>query len=244
MWCALRPARRGEMQRDQPVHGQRAEELLEQLGVHRADLVAREVHVPGEERPAGEIDRGLGQRLVHRHQRLAEPPDAALLAERAGQRLAEHDADILGGVVEIDMRSPVAFTARSNSAVAGERGQHVVEEADAGRDLGAAGSVEIERQLDRGLGGRAVDRRGAGHGRRTSSRLRTRKATRRPMRAACQCEISSSCRLRVRGPKPAIEMMTISIETAMKMNTAGTPPVFSSQPITKLTKTVLIRLNE
>ena len=45
-----------------------------------------------------------------------------------------------------------------------EQLQHVVEEADAGRDLGLAGSVEMDRHGDIGLGGAAADARGA-HGR-------------------------------------------------------------------------------
>jgi hypothetical protein len=40
-------------------------------------------------------------------------------------------------------------------------------------------------------------------------------------------EIVSSARPRVRGPKPPIEITTISMAKAMKMNTAFTPPRFS-----------------
>ena len=137
-WCALWPARRCTCSVSSAVHRQRAEEFLEQLGVHLADLRLLEGDVPGDERAAGEVDRGLGQRLVHRHQRLAEAADAALVAERLRQRLAEHDADILGGVVEVDMQVALGLHVEVEQPVAGEGGQHVVEEADAGGDLGRA----------------------------------------------------------------------------------------------------------
>ena len=64
----------------QRVHGEGAEEFLEQFGVHLADLGAVEVHVPGEEGAAGDVHRSLGQRLVHRDDGVAEAPDASLVA--------------------------------------------------------------------------------------------------------------------------------------------------------------------
>ena len=47
--------------------------------------------------------------------------------------------------------------------MAREQLEHVVEEADAGRDLGLAGAVEGQAHGDVGLGGAAADARGA-HG--------------------------------------------------------------------------------
>ena len=61
-------------------------------------------------------------------------------------------------------RSPLARTVRSNSAVAGERGQHVVEEADAGGDVGLARPVERQGQRDVGFRGGAGEAGGAVHG--------------------------------------------------------------------------------
>ena len=50
-------------------------------------------------RPAAEVDRARRERLVHRHGRVAVAGDAAAVAERLVERLAEHDADVLGRVV-------------------------------------------------------------------------------------------------------------------------------------------------
>jgi hypothetical protein len=58
------------VRRDHGVEGQRAEEFLEQFGVHLADLRTAEVSVEDHKRTAGDVDRGLGQGLVHRDQAL------------------------------------------------------------------------------------------------------------------------------------------------------------------------------
>ena len=47
----------------------------------------------------------------------------------------------------------------------GEQRQHVVEEADARGDVGLAGAVEVERELDLRLGRFAVDGGGSCHAR-------------------------------------------------------------------------------
>ena len=145
-----------DMQREQPIKRQRAEKFLEQLRVHAADLVAGEGHLPGQEGAAGEVDGGFGQRLVHRHEGVAEPPDAALVAERAVQGLAEHDADILGGMVAVDMQIAFRPHGQVEQPVPRQCGQHVVEEADAGVDVAASRSIEVEVEGDIGF------RRGAG----------------------------------------------------------------------------------
>ncbi len=56
-----------------------------------------------------------------------------LVAERLGHRLAEHDAGILGGVVEIDVQVALGLERDVDQGVARQLLQHVVEEADAGR---------------------------------------------------------------------------------------------------------------
>ena len=66
----------------------------------------------------------------------------------SAKRLAEHDADILGGVVEVDMQVALGLDLEVEQRVPGEGGQHVVEEADPGRDPRLAGAVEVEPDGD------------------------------------------------------------------------------------------------
>ena len=54
-------------------------------------------------RPAAQIDRRDRERFVHRHHEVAGAVDALAVAERLGHRLAERDAEILDGVVLVDV---------------------------------------------------------------------------------------------------------------------------------------------
>jgi hypothetical protein len=55
-------------------------------------------------RAPGEVDRRLHQRLVQRDQRITEPADAGLVAERLAQRLAQGDGGVLDRVVSVDLQ--------------------------------------------------------------------------------------------------------------------------------------------
>ena len=82
--------------------------------------------------PAAEVDGGDGKRLVHRHHEVAGAMDAALVADGLEDRLAERDADVLDGVVLIDVEIAARSQLKVEPAVAREEFQHVIEEADAG----------------------------------------------------------------------------------------------------------------
>ena len=83
--------------------------------------------------------------------------DAAHVAERLLHRLAEHDAGVFGGVVLVDVQVALGLQLDVDPGVARQELEHVVEEADAGRDLGAAGAVEVQLDGDLGLLGGAGD---------------------------------------------------------------------------------------
>ena len=125
--------------------------------------------------PAREVDHRARERLVERHVGVAEADDALLVAERLLQRLAERDPDVLDRVVGVDVQVALAAHVEVEAGVRGERGQHVVEEADAGaRSRERPCAVEVQRQADVGLARLALDRgsserRGA---RSSGSRLR------------------------------------------------------------------------
>ena len=105
---------------------------------------AGKLDLPDEVRPAGEVEGGADQRLVHRQQAGAVAADAALVAERLGQGPAEGDADVLDGVVVVDVQVAGGADVEVDQRVAGELVEHVVEEADAGRVVVPAGAVEVE----------------------------------------------------------------------------------------------------
>ena len=110
---------------------------------------------------------GGGARLVHRHDRVAEAADAGAVAERLVERLPERDAGVLDGVVRAGLEVALDLHVEVEEAVTSDRVEQVVEEAHAGRALTRARAVQVERQLDVGLAGGAMDLRGAAHARRS-----------------------------------------------------------------------------
>src|SRR5205085_3939768 len=83
------------------------------------------------------------------------------VAERLLHRLPERDADVLGGVVMVDMQVALGVHRDVDARVARQQVEHVIEEADAGRNRRAAGAVEVDLDRDVGLLGLALYRRGA-----------------------------------------------------------------------------------
>src|SRR5699024_5066306 len=117
------------------------------------------VHAVG---AAGEVDDGLCEGFVQRHQRVAEAGDALLVAERLAQRLTEHDRGVLDGVVGVDVGVARRRHLQVEAGVGAQRREHVVEERHRGGDVHRAGAVHVEGDLDGGFAGGAGEGRGAG----------------------------------------------------------------------------------
>ena len=81
-----------------------------------AQRLALEAEVDDRARPAGEVDHGARERLVERRVGRAEAGDAAPLAERLVERLAERQRAVLDGVVVVDLEVALAMQLRSKRA--------------------------------------------------------------------------------------------------------------------------------
>jgi len=107
--------------------------------------------------PSGEAFTGTGMPVM-----LQRHPGAPL-----EQRFVDlvymplRDADGLGGVVVVDMEAAIGLDRDVDPGMAGQQVQHVVEEADTGRDVGYAGAIEVHGDLDVGFLGLALDGRRA-----------------------------------------------------------------------------------
>src|SRR6266545_1814506 len=151
--------------------GEAAEEIFHQLGLQVAHLADLDEVLVDQGGTAAEIDRGHGQGFVHGQDEVARPVDALTVAQRLGEELSEHDADVLHGVVLIDIEVAGGPERQVEAAVAGEQLQHVVEEADAGVDLVAALALDAEGAVNAGFARVALDG-GASH---AASRARPRR---------------------------------------------------------------------
>ncbi len=130
-----------QVQRDAHCVGERAEEVLDHLGAEVAYALVGELGFIFQVRAAGDIQRAAGQTFVHR-QHKAKAVDAALIAERHLQRLAERQTGIFHGVVIVDIQIALHGDVHAETAVGGNLIQHVVEEADAGVNFAAAFAVQ------------------------------------------------------------------------------------------------------
>ncbi len=86
--------------------GEGLEKLFDQSDAEVADHRLLVVDLINERLPVREVERDARQRLIHRQQKETIPPDPPLFAEGFLERLPEHDAGILDGVVIIDIDIP------------------------------------------------------------------------------------------------------------------------------------------
>jgi hypothetical protein len=136
-------------------------EIGDQLALQVTDKARANPCVHDECRPATEVDGGDGEGFVHGHYEVAGAQNAPLVAESAIESLAESNADIFHGVVLIDIEVAVTLEFEIERSMAREKLQHVIEEADPGRDLVLPFAFDGQLDADTGLGGVAVDNRGA-----------------------------------------------------------------------------------
>lgn len=144
-----------DMQRNASILRQRLEELAHQLGVEGADLRRGKIDVPHEEGSAGNIDGGLGHRLVHGKIERGITGNAAPVAQRPGNGLADGDAGIFHGVMVIDMQIALNLDLHVDQRMAAELVQHMVEKSHAGGNCRFAGAVDIHAHRNRGFVGLA-----------------------------------------------------------------------------------------
>src|SRR5688572_12333245 len=120
------------------------EEVVNQFALQVPDALDRERQIDDGVWSPAEIDSSNAKRLVHRHDEVAGAVDAAARAKRFRDRLAQRDAEILHGVVLIDVEIAGGANLEIERAVACHELQHVVEEADAGADVIAALAFDPE----------------------------------------------------------------------------------------------------
>ena len=150
-----------DVQRHAPGGRKREKEVRHVLAGEVAERLALQTELDDRAGPAGQVDDRPRQRLVQRRVGRAEARDAAPFPERLIERLAERQRAVLDRVVIVDLEVALASQGQVEARVPGERAEHVIEEADAGCDLGLAAAVEAEVDLDRRLQGLAADRRAA-----------------------------------------------------------------------------------
>lgn len=151
----------GDVEVHAGLGGEGAPEFFEELEVEVFDVGGGVVDLVDEEGAAAEVEGDAGEGFVHGEEAVAVAADAFAVAEGFVEGFAEDDADILDGVVVIDVEIAGGVDGEIEEGVFGEEFEHVVEEADAGVDVGGAGAVEVEGEGDVGFAGLAFSGGGA-----------------------------------------------------------------------------------
>src|SRR6516225_6031818 len=137
--------------------GEALEEILDQFGLELPDGPRSEVRLDDAKRAAAKIDGCGGQCFVHGHQEISCAENAALRSERGVDRFTEGDADVLDGVVLVNLEIAGGLETQIEAAVARDEIQHVIEETNSRRDVRLAAAIEAEAQIDLRLFGVALN---------------------------------------------------------------------------------------
>ncbi len=160
----IMPVQAKQVQIESAGRGDGTPEFLGEAGVEVAQRFGQQGNLPNQEGPATQIDRCGHQGFVHWHGGVAITANAGLVAQRLGQRLAQADADVLDRVMGIDVQIALGLDGEVDEAVLAQQREHMIEEADAAGDVGLAGAVEVEGEVDFGFAGLAAKLCGASHG--------------------------------------------------------------------------------
>ena len=147
--------------RERAVEGDRLEGVPDERSreVAADQVVLEPCGLPAvdEIRPSADVDDGLRERLVERHEGIAVPGDPGLVAECLANRLPQHDGDVFHRVVRVDVGVARGSHREIGERVLREGGQQVVEEGHRRVDVAASGAVEVEVQFDRRFARGAAD---------------------------------------------------------------------------------------
>lgn len=120
-----------------------------------ADARAWEGGMIDQIRPGGDVKRDRHQRLIHRHHRMAKALDAFLRPQGPVKGFSKADAHVFDGVMVIDIEIATRLEVEVKKPIACERGEHMVEERNAGVDVADPTALKRERDLDICFLGRA-----------------------------------------------------------------------------------------
>ena len=121
---------------------QRLEEMQEHFRRHLPYLFTFEVGIPYQPRTASEIQGYLTQAIVHR-EAIAITFDTSLIAQGFRKTLTQGQSGIFDGVMFIHLQIALHTDGQVEATMLADLLQHVVEEAQAGRNVTLAASVQV-----------------------------------------------------------------------------------------------------
>lgn len=123
-------------------------EVFDQFAIELTDLPMWELGMKRESDSPAEINRGGHQRFVHWQGKVAVTKDAAFITNGFCKCLPQANANILDGVMLVDVEIAFGLNLEVEQTVLGKQLQHVVKEPDSRLNRGTTLSVQIQIQLD------------------------------------------------------------------------------------------------
>ena len=108
------------------VEGESTEKFLHHAAVHSADTLVGEVRLKDQIGPAADIQGAACQGFIHRNGEVSVAADSPLVTQALPNRLAQHNTDVLYGVVAVHLQIPLAVQRQIQPAVNCQRRKHVV----------------------------------------------------------------------------------------------------------------------
>jgi hypothetical protein len=128
-----------------------AEEIFREFRLQIADETSFHSVFVDQGGASAEIDGYDGESFVHGKHEVSGAIDAFAITEGLREELADDDADIFNRVVLVDIEIAFGGEFEIEAAMLCEKLEHVVEEADAGRDLVGAFAFEAKFAADLGF---------------------------------------------------------------------------------------------
>src|SRR5437660_4199497 len=136
--------------------GEALKKIIDKFGLQIADQPHLDCCVYHRSRTSAEVYGCKAQGLVHGHEEVSCTHDAALIAQRAVERFAKGNSNILHCVVLVNIQIAFGFQLQVKSAVTGKELQHVIEKTYTGRDLITPLALNGESKLNISLAGHTM----------------------------------------------------------------------------------------
>ena len=107
-------------------------------------------------RTIAQINHHPRQSFVHRQIRASVTADAFLATKRLTQAIAQHDAGVLNGVMNVDLDVADRSDVEIKKPVFGKQREHVIEKWHARIDRRFARTINQDREINLRLGGLAA----------------------------------------------------------------------------------------
>ncbi len=146
-----------DVQRDQRVVDEALEKFPKQIDIEVADTGAGQFNRILQTRPPRTVERHPRQGFIQRHIGMTVTANPAFIAQRLLDCLAQGNADVLDGMMGVDMQIALGFDLKINQAMSGDLIEHVVEKRQATSKFGVSSTVQIDLNLNPGFQGIALD---------------------------------------------------------------------------------------